>query len=84
MASLGKIAARVAGLGMLESDLHLLRSLEQGSVELERIGDSFSRMLPQHAKGLKVYTFQEGLPVTTLRFAGKVSGFASIQPFTDR
>jgi hypothetical protein len=73
MASLGMIAARIAGLGLAESDCHLLRSLEKGSAELQRIGDSFSRMLPQVAKALKVYTFQEGLPVTSAKFAGKVS-----------
>ncbi len=72
MASFGKIAARIAGLGMAESDQHLLQSLEQGSTELSRIADSFSRMLPQDRKGLHVYTFQEGLPLTGFKFAGKV------------
>lgn len=73
MASLGKIAANIAGLGLAESEQYLLKSLEQGSTELQRIGDAFSRMLPQQAKGLKVYTFQEGLPLTSIRFAGKAS-----------
>jgi hypothetical protein len=73
MASLGVIAARIAGLGMIESEQHLLRSLEQDSTELKRIADSFSRMLPQQAKGLKVYTFQEGLPLTSFNSVGKVS-----------
>lgn len=73
LASLGKITAKIAGLGMAVSEQHLLRSLEQGSTELARIGDAFSRMLPQEAKALKVYSFQEGLPLTTVTFAGKAS-----------
>lgn len=84
MVSLGVIAARIASLGMAESEQHLLKSLEQDSTELKRIADSFSRMLPQQAKGLKVYTFQEGLPLTGFNFAGKVSespcGIKQIHP----
>jgi hypothetical protein len=72
MASLGRIAARTAGLGIAEADQHLLRSVELGSPELERIADSFSRMLPKDRKGLNVYSFQEGLPLTGLRIGGKV------------
>jgi hypothetical protein len=44
----------------------MLRALEQGSPELERIADSFSRFLPKSSKGLAVYSFQEGLPVSAL------------------
>lgn len=66
MASLGHLAAKIAGLGLSKSDNRLLQSLEQGSPELERIADSFSRMLPKSAKGLAVYSFQEGLPLTAI------------------
>lgn len=72
MASLGRIAARIAGLGMADSDHQLLRSLERGSPELQRIADSFSRMLPKEAKGLNVFSFQEALPISGLKMAGKV------------
>lgn len=70
MANLGQLAARVAGFGLVNVENRLLQSLEQGSVELERVADSFSRMLPKSGKGLLVYSFQEGLPVTAL--TGKV------------
>jgi hypothetical protein len=72
MASMGRIAANIAGLGLAESDNELLRALELGSTELQRISDAFSRMLPKQAKGLNVYSFLEGLPVTGLSVAGKV------------
>ena len=73
MASLGRIVARIAGVGLAESDHQLLRSLERGSPELQRIADSFSRMLPKESKGLNVFSFQEGMPVSGLKIAGKVS-----------
>ncbi|KIM96224.1 hypothetical protein OIDMADRAFT_33599 [Oidiodendron maius Zn] len=69
---MGLIAARITGLGIGASKQHLLQSLEVGSPELERIADSFSRMLPKSGKGLNIYSFQEALPVTGVSFAGKV------------
>jgi len=66
MASLGHVAATIAGLGLSNSDNRLLQSLEQGSPELERIADAFSRMLPKTSKGLAIYSFQEGLPLTPI------------------
>ncbi|KAL3953290.1 hypothetical protein ACCO45_013233 [Purpureocillium lilacinum] len=72
LASVGKIAARIAGLGLAESDHKLLTALELGSTELERIADSFSRMLPKQSKGMNVYSFFEALPLTGLSLAGKV------------
>ncbi|KAF2417713.1 hypothetical protein EJ08DRAFT_703291 [Tothia fuscella] len=72
MASIGKIAAKISGLGLAESSHRLLRSLEVGSSELERISDSLSRMLPKQVKGLQIYSFLEGLPLTGVSFPGKV------------
>jgi hypothetical protein len=72
MASMGRMAAKIAGLGLAESDQELLRALEMGSTELQRISDAFSRMLPRHGKALNVYSFLEGLPITGLSVAGKV------------
>ncbi|KAJ6440599.1 eukaryotic translation initiation factor 3 subunit [Purpureocillium lavendulum] len=71
-ASVGKLAARIAGLGLAESDHKLLTALELGSPELQRIADSFSRMLPKQGKGMNVYSFMEALPLTGMSFAGKV------------
>ncbi len=69
-ANLGQLVARVAGLGLTKEESHMLRALEQGSPELERIADSFSRFLPKTSKGLAVYSFQEGLTIS--RLGGKV------------
>ena len=71
-ASLGRIVARIAGFGLAESDQALLQALEVGSPELQRIADSFIRMIPKEAKGLNVYSFQEGMPLSGVKFAGKV------------
>jgi len=72
LASLGSTAARIASLWMAESDFGLLKTLETGSVELQRIADAFSRMLPKSGKGLRIYSFQEGLPLTGIKPFGKV------------
>jgi hypothetical protein len=72
LASLGRVAAKIANLGLGESNHEMLRSLELGSSELQRISDSFSRMLPKQSKGLEVYSLLEGLPITGLSKAGKV------------
>ncbi|KAK0747113.1 hypothetical protein B0T18DRAFT_466791, partial [Schizothecium vesticola] len=69
-ASLGQLVARIAGLGLAKEESYMLRALEQGSPELEKIADSFSRLLPRSSKGLAVYSFQEGLPISNL--GGKV------------
>jgi hypothetical protein len=77
MASMGRIAAKIVNLGLGESNHELLRALELGSSELQRISDCFSRMLPRQSKGLAVYSFLEGLPITGSSVAGKVSKISS-------
>lgn len=76
---MGRIAARIAGIGLAESHQKLLAALELGSPELQRIADSFSRMLPKTSKGINVYSFMEGLPLTGLGIVGKVSPFVRRQ-----
>lgn len=72
-ASIGKLAARVASLGMGDSDHKLLKALEHGSTELQRISDSFSRMLSKTGKGINVYSLVESLPLKRLGVLGKVN-----------
>jgi hypothetical protein len=79
IASFGQLAARIAELSVNPSENHLLKALEQGSPELERIADSFSRMLPKTSKGMSVYSFQESLPVSSAGFVGKVGCHTSTQ-----
>jgi hypothetical protein len=79
IASFGQLAARIAELSVNPSENHLLKALEQGSPELERIADSFSRMLSKTSKGMSVYSFQELLPVLSAGFVGKVGCHISTQ-----
>src|ERR1700733_14969896 len=62
MTILAKLVAAVAEVGMQDVNHGLLRDLERDSHTLDRIRDSFSRILDQRV--LKVWSFEEELAVT--------------------
>jgi hypothetical protein len=60
-ASLSKVVASVARVALPNTNLDLIRNLKRDSQTLDRIRDSFSRMLDKHS--LSVWSFVEELPI---------------------
>lgn len=68
MASLANVVASVAQVSLQYPNVDLVRDLERDSQTLDRIGDSFSRILDR--RRLTVWSFVEELPIPGI---GKVS-----------
>ena len=65
--SIAKVVASVAKMALWNPNLDLIRDLERDSQTLDRIGDSFGRILDKRT--LAVWSFAEELPITGI---GKV------------
>ena len=61
MTSLAKVVASVAQMTLQNPHRDLIRDLERDSQTLDRIRDSFSRILDKHT--LAIWSFAEELPV---------------------
>jgi len=62
MNSIAKVVASVAQMALQNPRLDLIRDLERDSQTLDRIGDSFSRILDKRTLG--VWSFAEELALT--------------------
>ena len=67
MTSIAKVVASVAGIALQNTHTNLIRDLERDSQTLDRIGDSFSRILD--TRTLTIWSFSEELAMTGI---GKV------------
>lgn len=74
-ADLGLIAASAASCFMQSPNKSLLRSLQSGSAELERISDTYSLLPRKIDKAIQEYSFQEdrGMASALPLIGGKVS-----------
>ena len=61
MTSIAKVVASVARIVLQNPHIDLIRDLERDSQTLDRIGDSFSRILDKRT--LTVWSFSEELPM---------------------
>jgi len=68
MASIAKVVAAVARLALQSTNDHLIRDIERDTTTLDRIGDSFSRILDKRT--LAIWSFTEELASTSF---GKVT-----------
>jgi hypothetical protein len=62
MASIAKVVAAVARLALQSTNDHLIRDIERDATILDRIGDSFSRILDKRT--LTIWSFTEELAST--------------------
>jgi hypothetical protein len=62
MTTLAKLVASVAQVALRDVNHDLIRDLERESPTLDKIGDSFSRILDKRV--LKVWSFEEELAIT--------------------
>jgi len=60
--SIAKVVASVARIALQNPHTNLIRDLERDSQTLDRIGDSFGRIL--HKRTLTIWSFSEELAMT--------------------
>ena len=68
MASIAQLVASIAQIALQNPHIDLIRDLEKDSQTLDRIGDSFGRILDK--RKLTIWSFAEELAMTGI---GKVS-----------
>lgn len=66
LAGVGEMARKVASAILMDTNSAMLDALGLKNSDLERCQDSFSRLWTLH--GFQIKTFQEGFPVTGVKF----------------